>query len=109
MAGDSPTPTHTAYLLRTAGLRTPGASPREGVGGGRIAHAKGTIMQRPTAPSRLFQLLLLLLLACALPARAEMAAQLSLRGRVLDPNGAAVAGALVTAEAKGRPAVYSAA
>jgi catecholate siderophore receptor len=37
-----------------------------------------------------------------------MAAQLSLRGRVLDPNGAAVAGALVTAEAKGRTTVYSA-
>ena len=65
-------------------------------------------MQRPTAPSRLLQLLLLLLLACALPARAEMAAQLPLRGRVLDPNGAAVAGANVTAEAKGRAAVYSA-
>jgi catecholate siderophore receptor len=63
-------------------------------------------MQRPTTPTRLFQLLLLLLLAC--PARAEMAAQLSLRGRVLDPNGAAVAGAQVTAEAKGRAAVYSA-
>jgi catecholate siderophore receptor len=37
-----------------------------------------------------------------------MAAQLALRGRVLDPNGAAVAGALVTAEARGRTAVYSA-
>ncbi len=65
-------------------------------------------MQRPTAPSRLLQLLLLLLLACPLPARAEMSAQLSLRGRVLDPHGAAVAGAQVTAEAKGRAAVYSA-
>ena len=65
-------------------------------------------MQRPTAPSRLLQLLLLLLLACPLPARAEMSAQLSLRGRVLDPHGAAVAGAQVTAEAKGRTAVYSA-
>ena len=65
-------------------------------------------MQRPSTPSRLLQLLLLLLLACPSPARAEMAAQLSLRGRVLDPNGAAVAGAHVTAEAKGRAAVYSA-
>ena len=65
-------------------------------------------MQRPTTPSRLLQLLLLLLLACPAPARAEMAAQLALRGRVLDPNGAAVAGALVTAEARGRTAVYSA-
>ncbi|HWS89743.1 MAG TPA: TonB-dependent siderophore receptor [Pyrinomonadaceae bacterium] len=64
-------------------------------------------MQRPTTLSRLLQLSLFLLLACPL-ARAEMAAQLSLRGRVLDPNGAAVAGALVTAEAKGRPAAYSA-
>jgi catecholate siderophore receptor len=65
-------------------------------------------MQRLTAPRRLLQIFLLLLLACPLPARAEMAAQLSLRGRVLDPNGAAVAGANVTAEAKGRAAVYSA-
>ncbi|HEX8292773.1 MAG TPA: TonB-dependent siderophore receptor, partial [Pyrinomonadaceae bacterium] len=65
-------------------------------------------MQRPTTPSRLLQLLLLLLLACPAPARGEMAAQLALRGRVLDPNGAAVAGALVTAEARGRTAVYSA-
>jgi catecholate siderophore receptor len=37
-----------------------------------------------------------------------MAARLSLRGRVLDPHGATVAGAQVTAEAKGRAAVYSA-
>src|SRR5215208_8242498 len=65
-------------------------------------------MQRPYTPSRLLQLLLLLLLAFPLTARAEMAVQLSLRGRVLDPNGAAVAGAFVTAEAKGRTAVYSA-
>jgi catecholate siderophore receptor len=65
-------------------------------------------MQRLTKPTRLPRLLLLLLLACPLPARAEMAAQLTLRGRVVDPNGAAVVGALVTAEAKGQPAVYSA-
>ncbi|HEX8186785.1 MAG TPA: TonB-dependent siderophore receptor [Pyrinomonadaceae bacterium] len=65
-------------------------------------------MQRSYKPTRLLQLLLLLLLACPLAARAEMAAQLSLRGRVIDPNGAAVAGASVTAEAKGRAAVYSA-
>jgi catecholate siderophore receptor len=65
-------------------------------------------MQRLTDPNRLFQLFLLLLLAFPSPARAEMNAQLSLRGRVIDPNGAAVAGALVTAEAKGRPAVSTA-
>ena len=65
-------------------------------------------MQRLTNPSRLLQLFLLLLLACPLPARAEMTAQLSLRGRVLDQKGAAVSGAYVTAEAKGRSAVYSA-
>jgi catecholate siderophore receptor len=66
-------------------------------------------MQRPTAPTRLLPLFLLLLLACPVPARAEASTQLSLRGRVLDPNGAAVADAQVTAEAKGRAAVYSAA
>lgn len=65
-------------------------------------------MQRLDTPSRLLQLSLLLLLACPSNALAETAAQLSLRGRVLDPNGAAVAGAQVTAEAKGRAAVYSA-
>jgi catecholate siderophore receptor len=65
-------------------------------------------MQRPTAPTRLLRLLLLLLLACPSTALAEMAAQLSLRGRVLDPAGAAVVGARVTAEARGRAAVYNA-
>ncbi len=64
-------------------------------------------MQRPTTLSRLLRLSLFLLLACPL-VHAEMAAQLTLRGRVLDPNGAAVAGAYVTAEAQGRTAVYSA-
>lgn len=65
-------------------------------------------MQRPTTPSRLLRLFLFLLLACPVPAYADSAAQLSLRGRVLDPNGAAVADAYVTAEAKGRTAVYTA-
>ena len=65
-------------------------------------------MQRPTTLSRLLQLFFLLLLASPLAVGAEMAAQLSLRGKVVDPNGAAVPGALVTAEAKGRPSVYSA-
>src|ERR1044071_2324051 len=65
-------------------------------------------MRRPTAPTRLPRLFLLLLLACPLPALAETtaAAQLALRGRVLDPAGASVAGAQVTAEARGRAAVY---
>src|SRR5215218_8360710 len=101
MAGDSPTPTHTARRPRTSKLHMPGASLREGVGGGRIAHARGTTMQRPTTQSRLLRLSLFLLLACPL-VHAEMSAQLSLRGRVLDPVGAAVAGASVTAEARGR-------
>ncbi|MBV8860126.1 MAG: TonB-dependent siderophore receptor [Acidobacteria bacterium] len=65
-------------------------------------------MQRPLSPTRLPRLLLLLLLVCPALAYADSAAQLSLRGRVLDPNGAAVAGAYVTAEARGRAAVYSA-
>ena len=65
-------------------------------------------MQRPTTPSRLPRLFLLLLLACPVPAYADAAAQLSLRGRVLDTNGAAVADAYVTAEAKGRTALHSA-
>ena len=65
-------------------------------------------MQRPETLSRLLQLFFLLLLASPFAVGAEMAAQLSLRGKVVDPNGAAVPGALVTAEAKGRPSVYSA-
>lgn len=65
-------------------------------------------MQRPTAKSRLLRLFLLLLLACPAHAYADAAAQLSLRGRVVDQNGAAVADARVTAEARGRTAVYSA-
>ncbi|MFL6336930.1 MAG: TonB-dependent siderophore receptor [Pyrinomonadaceae bacterium] len=65
-------------------------------------------MHRPYIPSPLLQFLLLLLFACPALADADSAAQLSLRGRVLDPNGAAVAGAYVTAEARGRAAVYSA-
>ncbi|HWW74706.1 MAG TPA: TonB-dependent receptor plug domain-containing protein, partial [Pyrinomonadaceae bacterium] len=65
-------------------------------------------MQRPTAPPRPLRLFLLLLLACPLPALAETTAavQLALRGRVLDPAGASVAGAQVMAEARGRAAVY---
>ncbi|HEX7315987.1 MAG TPA: TonB-dependent siderophore receptor [Pyrinomonadaceae bacterium] len=65
-------------------------------------------MQRPFTPSRFPRLFLFLLLACPVSAYADAAAQLSLRGRVLDPNGAAVAGAYVTAEARGRTALYSA-
>ncbi|MBV9928320.1 MAG: TonB-dependent siderophore receptor [Acidobacteria bacterium] len=65
-------------------------------------------MQRPTTTLRLRRLFLLLLLALPSYAYADSALQLALRGRVLDPAGAAVAGAQVTAEAKGRTAVYAA-
>ncbi|HEX8119446.1 MAG TPA: TonB-dependent siderophore receptor [Pyrinomonadaceae bacterium] len=65
-------------------------------------------MQRPTSTPRPLRLFLLLLLALPSYARADSALQFALRGRALDPNGAAVAGAQVTAEAKGRAAVYAA-
>ena len=65
-------------------------------------------MQRPTSTPRPLLLFLLLLLAFPSYARPDSALQLALRGRVLDPNGATVAGAQVTAEAKGRAAVYAA-
>jgi catecholate siderophore receptor len=65
-------------------------------------------MQRPTSTPGPLRLFLLLLLAFPSYARADSALQLALRGRVLDPNGAAVAGAQVTAEVKGRAAVYAA-
>jgi catecholate siderophore receptor len=66
-------------------------------------------MLRPTAPSRLLRpLLFFLLLTCTLPAHAQAPAQSSIRGKVLDANRAAVAGASVTARAKGKSAVISA-
>lgn len=64
-------------------------------------------MPRPSALSRLLQVFLFLLLVCAPAARAQVT-QSSIRGRVLDPNRAAVAGARVVAKAKGRSAGLSA-
>ncbi|HEV2860504.1 MAG TPA: TonB-dependent siderophore receptor [Pyrinomonadaceae bacterium] len=49
-----------------------------------------------------------LLLACTLPALAQGTQQSLLRGKVLDPNRAAVAGARVVAEPVGRPGALSA-
>src|SRR3712207_6628882 len=65
-------------------------------------------MSRQTATCRLLQLLLLLTAAFALNAHAQVAARPSIRGRVLDQNRAAVAGASVVAEARGRRASFSA-
>src|SRR5205085_12414948 len=65
-------------------------------------------MLRPSTLSRLLRLFLFLLLTCAPVARAQVTTQSSIRGKVLDPNRAAVAGARVVAEAKGGPAVFSA-
>jgi catecholate siderophore receptor len=48
------------------------------------------------------------LFATALVLQAQVRNQSSIRGRVLDPNRAAVVGAVVTAEGKGRPGVISA-
>lgn len=61
-----------------------------------------------TSPSRLPLTLLFLLLANALLAHAQVTSQSSIRGRVLDPNRAAVPGAVVTVDAKGRSASVSA-
>jgi catecholate siderophore receptor len=63
-------------------------------------------MQRQTALSRLLQLLLLVTTAFALAAHAQVAARPSIRGKVLDQNRAAVAGAGVVAEARGRHASF---
>jgi catecholate siderophore receptor len=65
-------------------------------------------MLRPTNPRRRLQFSLLLLLTCALLAQAQVTARTSIRGKVLDPNRAAVAGASVIAEAEGRSASFSA-
>src|SRR4051812_32808280 len=65
-------------------------------------------MPRPITRSRLLQFSLLLLLTCASLADAQVITQPSIRGRVLDPNHAAVAGARVIAEARGRSAGLSA-
>lgn len=65
-------------------------------------------MLRSTNTSRLLRFSLFLLLACTLHAQAQVSARSSIRGKVLDQNRAAVAGASVTAEARGRSATYSA-
>jgi catecholate siderophore receptor len=65
-------------------------------------------MLRSTAPSRLLQFLLFLLLTSTLLAHAQVTTQSSIHGKVLDPNRAAVAGATVIAQAKERSASFSA-
>ena len=65
-------------------------------------------MPRPTNLSRPLQLSLLLLLTCTLLAQAQVTTKTSIRGKVLDQNRAAVAGASVVAEAVGRSASFSA-
>ncbi len=65
-------------------------------------------MLRSTTSIRIFQSFLILLLTCTLLAHAQVTIQSSIRGKVLDPNRAAVPGASVVAEAKGRSASFSA-
>lgn len=64
-------------------------------------------MLRSTTPSRLLQALLFLF-AFALLVHAQVTTQSTIRGRVLDPNRAAVVGASVTAEANGSSVSYTA-
>ena len=64
-------------------------------------------MLRSTTPSRLLQALLFLF-AFALLAHAQVTTQSTIRGRVLDPNRAAVVGASVTAEANGSSVSFTA-
>jgi len=67
-------------------------------------------MQLSIAPSRLPYLLLILLVTGTLLAHAQVVTtQPSLKGRVLDPNRAAVPGAKVVAKTTGRTASFSAA
>ncbi|HEY0321346.1 MAG TPA: TonB-dependent siderophore receptor [Pyrinomonadaceae bacterium] len=61
-----------------------------------------------TALSRVLQSFLFILITGTLLAHAQVTTQPSIRGKVLDPNRAAVAGASVKAEAKGRSAGFSA-
>src|SRR5215210_7799476 len=70
---------------------------------------RGFHMLRATASNRLVQLLLILLVNGTLLCHAQVGpTQATLRGRVLDPNRALVAGAKIIAEAKGRAASFSA-
>ena len=63
---------------------------------------------RLITPSRLLHFSLFLLFACTLPALAQVAPRSFIRGKVFDPNRAAVAGARVVAEAIGRTGSFSA-
>ncbi len=65
-------------------------------------------MIRPATLVRALHSLLFLLLVSTLLANAQVATRSSIRGKVLDPNRAAVAGANVVAEARGRSASVSA-
>jgi catecholate siderophore receptor len=65
-------------------------------------------MSRSTKPSRMLQTLLLLLLSGTFLVHAQVTTQSSIHGKVLDPNGAAVVGASVIAEAKGSSVSFSA-
>ncbi len=65
-------------------------------------------MLRTTSPTRLLHLVLFLLLTSTAPALAQVTSLSSIRGKVLDPNRAAVADARIVAEAQGRSGSYSA-
>lgn len=65
-------------------------------------------MFRLITPSRLSRSFLFLLFTCPLLVHAQVSTQSSIRGKVLDPNRAAVPGASVVAEAKERSASFSA-
>jgi catecholate siderophore receptor len=67
------------------------------------------LMLRPSFRVRLFPLLLILFVTGTLLCTAQVPTpQSTLRGKVLDPNRAAVAGARIVVEAKGRSANFSA-
>lgn len=59
-------------------------------------------MLRSPSLGRRLKYFLFLLLAAAQVAQAQISAQSSIRGKVIDPNRATVVGASVVAEAKGR-------
>ena len=65
-------------------------------------------MLRSLSLERRLKYFVFLLLAAAQVAQAQISAQSSIRGKVIDPNRAAVVGASVVAEAKGRPTKLSA-
>src|ERR1700752_564344 len=65
-------------------------------------------MLRSLSLERRLKYFVFLLLAAAQVAQAQISAQSSIRGKVIDPNRAAVVGASVVAETKGRPTKLSA-